>query len=151
MQVAKMKSDNQAAMTIEDVEQFLEREFPEANYHGRTYEVAEVAVKGGKIRLLHHERHLRPGGTISGPAMMALADMCGYVSILGNLGPVALAVTTSLTINFIRKPEPGDLIAEGEVIKLGRRLVVIDVRIKVDGSDLLVAQSSVTYSIPSKR
>ena len=142
------KSDNQTVMTTQDVAAFLDRDFPEANYHGKTYEVLEITTRGGRIRLFEHERHIRPGGTMSGPAMMALADVAAYLILMGNIGPVALAVTTNLNINFVRKPEPGDLIADGEIIKLGRSLAVFDIRIRSDGSDALVAQASVTYAIP---
>ena len=150
LQVGKMKPDNQSMMTPEEVEQFLDREFPEANYHGKTYDILGITAQGAKIRLLEHERHLRPGGTISGPAMMALTDICAYVSILGNIGPVALTVTTNLNINFVRKPKPGNLIAVGEIIKLGRTLAVVDIRIMSEGIDLIVAHSSVTYAIPKQ-
>lgn len=145
-----MAEPEQTIMTPAEVEAFLTAEFPEANYHGKTFEVLEITKEGSKVRLFHHERHLRPGGTISGPSMMALTDISAYVSLLGNIGPVALAVTTSLNINFVRKPEAGDLIAVGEIIKLGRRLAVVDVRIYSDGSDDIVAQASTTYSIPPR-
>jgi len=141
-----MSSNN--AMTPEEVDVFIDREFPEANYHGRTYRVEAVGTAKSRVRLLYHERHLRPGGTISGPSMMALADIAAYIAILGSIGPVALAVTTSLNINFLRKPAQDDLIAEGEIIKLGKRLAVTDIRIHSIGDDALVAQAAVTYSIP---
>ena len=75
----------------------------------------------------YHERHLRPGGTVSGPAMMALADLALYVAMLAQIGPVALAVTTNLAFNFLRKPEPRGLVAECRLLKLGRRLAVGEV------------------------
>lgn len=148
MQVTTVNSNDRTVMTTEEVTAFLDNDFPEASYHGKTYEVLEITTRGGKIRLFEHERHIRPGGTISGPAMMALADVTAYLVLMGNIGPVALAVTTNLNINFVRKPEPGDLIAEGEIIKLGRTLAVFDVRIRSANSDALVAQASVTYAIP---
>ncbi len=151
MQVAAIKPKDKTVMTTAEVAEFLDSEFPEANFYGKTYEVLEVTTGGGKIRLLEHERHIRPGGTISGPAMMALADVTAYLVLIGNIGPVALAVTTSLNINFVRKPKPGDLIGEGEIIKLGRKLAVFDVRIKSANSNELVAQASVTYAIPEDR
>jgi uncharacterized protein (TIGR00369 family) len=150
MQVATIDSNDKTVMTTEEVAAFLESEFPEASYLGKTYEVLEITNRGGKIRLFEHERHIRPGGTMSGPAMMALADIAAYLILMGNIGPVALAVTTSLNINFVRKPAPGDLIADGEIIKLGRSLAVFDVRIRSVNSDALVAQASVTYAIPKQ-
>ena len=103
---------------------------------------------GATIRLLYHDRHLRPGGTISGPAMMSLADYAMYVALLAQLGPVALAVTTNLSINFLRKPEQVDLIADCTILKLGKRLAVGEVAMHSQGSDDLVAHVVATYSVP---
>lgn len=94
------------------------------------------------------ESMLRPGGTISGPTMMALADACMYATVLAAIGPVKLAVTTNFNINFMRKPAECDLIAKGHVLKLGKRLCVLSVDITSDGSDELVAHATGTYSIP---
>jgi uncharacterized protein (TIGR00369 family) len=80
-----------------------------------------------RLRMDYHERHLRPGGTISGPAMFALTDLALYVAILAQIGPVALAVTTNLNINFMRKPEPRAMIGECRLLKLGRRIAVGEV------------------------
>jgi uncharacterized protein (TIGR00369 family) len=95
-------------------------------------------------------RHGRPGGTVSGPIMMMLADTTAWVAILAQIGPVLLAVTTSLHIDFLRKPDIADLLARGTVLKLGRKLAVVDVAIYSRGRDELVAKAQVTYSIPSK-
>ncbi len=101
------------------------------------------------VRLLVGERHLRPGGTVSGPSMFALADMAVYAMVLSRLGRKALAVTTSSSLDFLRKPEAGrDLIARCRLLKLGRVLVVGDVLIYSDGSDKVVARATMTYSIP---
>jgi uncharacterized protein (TIGR00369 family) len=94
---------------------------------------------------------LRPGGTVSGPTLMALADSAAYCQILAHLGPVALAVTSSLNIAFLRKPERADVIGEATFLKLGRKLAVVDVRMRAEGSADLVAQAVVTYAIPSSR
>ena len=91
---------------------------------------------------------LRPGGTISGPAMMALADATMYATVLSAIGKVKLAVTTSFNINFLRRPFPGELIAEGRVIKLGKRLAVMEVTIHSEGHAEPVAHATGTYSIP---
>lgn len=139
------------AMSAEEVEAYIDKEFPEANYHGPTFKIDQVGDGRAQVRLLSHERHLRPGGTISGPSMMALADMAAYIAILGAIGPVELAVTTNLNINFLRKPEPGDLIAESELIKLGKRLAVTDIRVHSEHNQELVAQVTATYSIPPNR
>jgi uncharacterized protein (TIGR00369 family) len=93
-------------------------------------------------------RNSRPGGTINGPTMMALADNAAWVVILAHIGPLLLAVTTSLHIDFLRLPELSDLMARARLIKLGRRLAVVDVELFSRGSSDLVAKAQVTYSIP---
>ena len=96
------------------------------------------------------DQDLRPGGTISGPTMFALADVTAYLLILAHIGEVALAVTTSLTINFLSKPEPGDLVANGRLIKLGKRLAVCEIHIESEAGGQMVAQATATYSIPPR-
>jgi uncharacterized protein (TIGR00369 family) len=95
-------------------------------------------------------RNSRPGDTLSGPTMMALADNSAWLIILANIGPVLLAVTTSLHIDFLRKPEITDLMARARLLKLGRRLAVVDVELFSRGSTDLVAKAQVTYSIPPR-
>jgi uncharacterized protein (TIGR00369 family) len=93
--------------------------------------------------------HLRPGGTVSGPTLMALADTAAYCQVLAHVGPVALAVTSSLNMTFLRKPRPVDQVAEASFLKLGKKLAVVDVRIWSEGQPDLVAQAVVTYALPS--
>lgn len=100
---------------------------------------------------MFHPRSLRPGGTLSGPTMMALADFGIYVAILATVGWVPAAVTTNLNINFLKMPAPRDVIAEAWLIKLGKRLAVGAVGIRSEGEDELVAHATCTYSIPSQR
>jgi uncharacterized protein (TIGR00369 family) len=95
------------------------------------------------------QRHSRPGGTVSGPLMMMLADTTAWVAVLAQIGPVLLAVTTSLHIDFLRKPDITDLVARGTVLKLGRKLAVVDVAIYSRGREEMVAKAQVTYAIPS--
>jgi uncharacterized protein (TIGR00369 family) len=103
------------------------------------------------MRLLTAERHLRPGGTVSGPTMFALADVAIYLAILSRIGPVALAVTTNCSIDFMRKPEAGrDLLAEARLLKLGRQLAVGDVLIRSEGAGGVVARASLTYALPPR-
>ncbi|NBJ12023.1 hotdog fold thioesterase [Microvirga sp. SYSU G3D207] len=137
-------------MTRDELTAFLDREFPQIHLGGRSYFVDEVGPLSARMRMAYHERHIRPGGTISGPAMMTLADLALYVAILAHIGPVALAVTTSLNFNFLRKPEPRDLIAECRLLKLGKRLAVGDVSIYSEGSPDMVCHATGTYSIPSR-
>ncbi|MCC7167942.1 MAG: PaaI family thioesterase [Rhodospirillales bacterium] len=100
------------------------------------------------LRLPYDNHHVRPGGTISGPAQMALADACMYGVVLSMIGRVELAVTTNLNINFLRKPAETDLVAEGRIIKLGKRLAVCEVSVTSDADGELVAHVTGTYSIP---
>jgi uncharacterized protein (TIGR00369 family) len=94
------------------------------------------------------ERHGRPGGTLSGPVMMSLADASAWIAIMSQIGPVVLAVTTSLHIDFLRKPQLTDLMARTHMLKLGRRLAVVEVELYSRGESELVAKAQVTYSIP---
>ena len=103
---------------------------------------------GARVRQAWREAHIRPGGTISGPTMMALADFAMYVAVLAAIGPVGLAVTTSLNINFLRKPGRADLLAEAKLMKLGKRLAVGEVTLTSAGSEDILAHVTATYSIP---
>ncbi len=100
------------------------------------------------IVLPYDDNMLRPGGTISGPSMMMLADAAMYAVVLSMIGRVALAVTTNFNINFLRKPAPGDISAEGKIIKLGKRLAVIQVTLFSANDEEPVAHATGTYSIP---
>jgi uncharacterized protein (TIGR00369 family) len=144
-------ASHQPIMTRDELTAFLDREFPQIHVGGRTYFVDEIGPLSARMRMDYHERHLRPGGTISGPAMMALADLALYAAILAHIGPVALAVTTSLNFNFLRKPEPRALIADCRLLKLGKRLAVGDVSIYSQGSPDVVCHATGTYSIPDRR
>jgi uncharacterized protein (TIGR00369 family) len=133
------------AMTIDELHAFLKREFPQAPANLRIEHLDDNTIR---TRLPTETHHLRPGGTISGPTLMWLTDCSFYLLLLGRLGPVALAVTTNLNINFMRKPEPADLIGEGRLMKLGRSLAVGDFTIWSEGKKEPVAHASLTYSIP---
>lgn len=138
------------AMDAGAVSEFLDREFPQIHEGGRAFSVDSLEPGVAVMRLAAGERHLRPGGTVSGPTLFTLADLAAYVVILGHIGPVALAVTTSATINFLTKPEPGDLLATCRILKLGRRLVVVECSIRSEGREAIVAHVTMTYSIPGK-
>src|SRR3954454_16842569 len=135
-------------LSAQQVGELLTREFSQA-FHSKSDNVIEDAWHGGcRIRRKFSEKSLRPGGTISGPTMMGLTDFAMYVAVLASIGPVPLAVTTNLNINFLRRPTPRDLIAEARLIKLGKRLAVGEVQIYCDGEDEMVAHATSTYSIP---
>lgn len=137
-----------AVMTVEEVGRLLAVEFPQA-FHPRSGLTIEEVWEGGcRVRQAFRETSIRPGGTISGPTMMALADFTFYVALLGTIGPQPLAVTTNLNINFLRKPEQQDLIAKARMLKLGKRLAVMEVELFSDGVDDPVAHVTSTYSIP---
>ncbi|HEV2559427.1 MAG TPA: PaaI family thioesterase [Microvirga sp.] len=140
----------QPKLSVAELEAFLDREFPQIHLGGRTYHVEEVGPLSARLRMDFHERHVRPGGTISGPSMMALADLALYVAILAEIGPVALAVTTNLSFNFLRKPQQRALIAECRLLKLGKRLAVGEVAIRSEGEPDLVCHATGTYSIPTR-
>ncbi|MCC6947575.1 MAG: PaaI family thioesterase [Bradyrhizobiaceae bacterium] len=135
-------------MSTAEVSAFLSQVFPQVFGPGGAHKVEAVGAGTARVRMTAGERHLRPGGTVSGPAMMELADAAIYVAILGAIGPKALAVTTNLSINFLKKPEPGDLIADCKVLKAGKRLVVAEAAIRAEGDEELVAHCVATYSIP---
>ena len=133
-------------MSREELEAFLQEAFAQVAGDFRIEQVAPMRLT---VRLLVSERHLRPGGTVSGPAMFALADVSVYLAILAMIGPEALAVTTSCAIDFMRKPAAGaDLIARTELLKLGKVLAVGDVRLYSEGRSAPVARAGLTYSIP---
>ena len=127
---------------------FLTREFPQV---ADQVVVEEVSEEGVLLRLVVGEAHLRPGGTVSGPAIFTLADVAIYLTILSRIGPVALAVTTSATLDFLRKPAAGrDLTCRTRLLKLGRSLAVAEGLVYSDGVEAPVARSSMTYAIPPK-
>ncbi len=136
------------AMTIAEVRKFIAEHFPNPPAEVDIERLDDAFIR---IRQKTHVRNLRPGGTISGPTLMAMVDFGFYLLVLGRLGPVALAVTTNLNINFMRKPEPADLIGEGRLLKLGRSLAVGDFTIWSEGQKEPVAHATVTYSIPPRR
>ncbi len=137
-------------MTVAEVEAFLDEAFPQIHIGGRVYHIEAVGPMTARMRCDYHERLLRPGGTISGPTMMALADLALYVAILAQIGPVGLAVTTNLAFNFLRKPGQAALIAECRLLKLGKRLAVGEVAITSQGSPEIVCHATGTYSIPDR-
>ena len=137
-------------MTAEAISAFLDETFPQLQFGGRAYFVDAVSPGQAVMRLKAGERHLRPGGTVSGPTLFSLSDLAAYCAVLAHIGPVALAVTTDLTIHFLRKPKPGDLLCEARLLKLGKSLAVIDCAIRSEGADDLVAHAVATYSIPPR-
>jgi uncharacterized protein (TIGR00369 family) len=147
-QAQKGEAMAQPVMTIADLETFLVREFPQAFHPESGLSIDHVEHGRAVVRLAYSDRFIRPGGTISGPTMMMLADFALYLAVLSAIGPVALAVTINFNINFLRRPEPRDLIADASMLKLGKRLAVMEVTLYSDGSDDPIAHVTSTYSIP---
>ncbi|WP_027529925.1 PaaI family thioesterase [Bradyrhizobium sp. WSM3983] len=138
-----------AKMSVAEVEQFLRDEFPQA-FGGDDIMIESADGQTCLLRQRFSERMLRPGGTVSGPTLMALADFAMYVVLLSAIGPIGLAVTTNLNINFLRKGQPGqDVLAEARLLKLGKRLAVGEVNLLSGTSPDPIAHVTSTYSIPN--
>lgn len=133
-------------LSRDEVIAYLESVFPQME---NEFVLDALSDTGLTMRLKTSQRHLRPGGTISGPSMFGLADCAVYVMVLARIGRKALAVTTGCSMDFMRKPDGSkDLIAECQLLKLGKALAVGDVMIFSEGSDKPVARATMTYSIP---
>ena len=127
---------------------FLEEVFPQVN--GKI-KILQLSSEKAVVKFNTAESDLRPGGTISGPSMFLLADVSFYIVVLASIGREPLAVTTNCSINFMRKPNPEDLVATARILKHGSKLIVGDVLLKSDGGNDVVAHGSFTYSVPAKK
>lgn len=136
-------------MGVEEINAFIDEVYPELARNGDRYYATKIAPGSCVVRLEADHRHVRPGGTISGPVLFNLADMAGYVCVVSHTGPEALSVTTNLNINFMRKALPGPIEAHGHILKLGKSLMVYECTIVADGET--VAHATGTYSIPPQR
>lgn len=137
----------QLMMSAEEVAAYNSEVFPQSDDFG--YEIESLEPGKITVGMKISERHLRPGNTVSGPAMFGLADCAAYLLVLAHVGKVALAVTTNLNINFLSKPD-GDLIAYGTMLKLGKRLAIMEISIHTVADNRLVAHATATYSIPPR-
>ena len=134
--------------TIEELSEYVEEIFPQIK---DDFEILEISEQGSRVRLNVSFKHLRPGNTVSGPSIFYLVDCCAYMAVCANLGQEALAVTTNCSIDFMRKPSgKADLIANCELLKVGKSLVVADSKVYSEGNDKPVARATITYSIPPK-
>ncbi len=138
-------------LTAAQVNALMATVFPQLNESSAAYEAIDVFPGGCIVRLNANERHLRPGGTVSGPALFTLADIGGYVCVLSHAGPDALSVTTNLNINFVRKAEAGPIDGHCRILKLGKNLMVFDIDIVAGPDGQTIAHATGTYSIPPKR
>jgi len=135
-------------ITADEFNALMAEDLPWAHQGGMRAE--RIGRGTAVLRQPYTERMLRPGGTVAGPAMMALADATMYAVVLSLIGKVKLAVTTSFNINFLYRPSPADLLAEGQILKLGKRLAVVEVTLHSEGHGEPVAHATGTYSIPPK-
>ncbi len=135
-------------MNERDLGEFLGERFPQV---GNRYEVVKLTDQGIDVRLRVQEQDLRPGGTVSGPSIFALADVSVYLALLSRIGPRELTVTTNCSINFMRKPPRTDLLGHARILKLGNSLCVCEVEIYSDGVDEMIAHAVLTYSIPPRK
>lgn len=138
-------------MTAGEVNALLDSAYPQLNDKFAFYEAVDVFPGGCTVRLNADERHLRPGGTVSGPSLFTLADIGGYVCVLSHAGPDALSVTTNLNINFMRKAEAGPIDGHCRILKLGKSLMVFEIDIVAGPEGQTVAHATGTYSIPPRR
>lgn len=134
------------AMQPDELNAFLAQAFPQGTL---PMQVTAADDHGVELVQPFDAMHLRPGGTVSGPTLMTLADTTAYVAVVARIGPEFLTVTSHLAIDFLRKPPPAGLRATGEVLKLGRRQAVVSIRIHSQQADELVAYSTCTYALPS--
>ena len=133
-------------MQTKDIQTFLATEFPQS-----TVQVLSLGDRTASVRQEINNTHLRPGGTVSGPVLMTVADVAMYVAVLNQIGIVPLAVTTNLNINFLRKPSAERaIIGVCHLLKVGKTLAVGEVSLYSEGSDEVVAHVVTTYAIPPK-
>jgi len=140
-------SSDTIRLDAEALNAFMTKAFPQSTPGSRGY-VVSAAPGHVRARLDPTEQALRPGGLISGPTQMGFADMAAYALVLAHIGPVAMAVTSGLNYQFLRPCRPGPLFADATMLRLGKRLAVMDVRIWTDDADKPVGQANVTYAIP---
>jgi uncharacterized protein (TIGR00369 family) len=136
-------------LSIAELATLFNDHFPQIQEGNGRITVEFLAPMIAHVRMAYDPRSIRPGGTVSGPAMFKLADFAVYTAILGERGKAAIeAVTTSMTINFLSRPEPRDMIAKARLLKLGHRLAVAEVEIYSEGEEEMVAHATATYSMP---
>ena len=145
------QSNLKPMLNAAEVNALMASVYPQLNDSFVSYEAIDVFPGGCTVRLNADERHLRPGGTVSGPSLFTLADIGGYVCVLSHAGPDALSVTVNLDINFMRKAEAGPIDGHCRILKLGKSLMVFDIDIVAGPDGQTVAHATGTYSIPRKR
>jgi uncharacterized protein (TIGR00369 family) len=145
------QDDLKPVLSASEVNALMNKAYPQLNNGENSYEATAVFPGGCMVRLNADDRHLRPGGTVSGPSLFTLADIGGYVCVLSHAGPDALSVTVNLNINFMRKAEAGPIDGHCRILKLGKSLMVFDIDIVAGDERHTVAHATGTYSIPPRR
>jgi uncharacterized protein (TIGR00369 family) len=139
-------------LTVAEVDALIDEHFAQVHIGGRTLYIEDVALRFARVRMVVHERNMRPGNTISGPSMFTLADFSIYVAILATLGADALqAVTTNLNITFMQRPEPRDILCDINLIKVGKRLIVAEAHLTSAGQSEAIAHAIGTYALPTQK
>jgi uncharacterized protein (TIGR00369 family) len=142
----------QPRLTAQAVDQMIHVHFPQVHFGGQIIFIDQLGERSATLRMKAVDRIIRPGGTISGPAMFTLADVGIWVLLLAELGEHALqAVTTNLNLNFLSRPAPVDMLCEARILKLGRRLAVGEIELRSEGHDELIAHATGTYAIPPEK
>lgn len=137
------------SLTVDEVDRLIDIHFPEIHHGGRVLAIDALTQQVTRVRLKSHPKNLRPGGTVSGPALFTLADYGAYVAILARAGAGGLqAVTTNINLNFMSRPQPADIIGVIRLIKFGKRLIVAEIELYSEGDDALVAHAVATYIMP---
>ena len=136
-------------MTAEAVAAFWDEHFPQIQ---KARDITIISISPGEavLRLAPNERHLRPGGTVSGPTLVTLADVTAYAALLAHVGPEPMIVTTNISVNFMRRAPLAPLLASCRILKLGKRLAVVEVGISPEAGGELIAHATATYSIPAR-
>ena len=137
-------------MSIAEIDRLIDEQFPQIHLGGRVFYIQDARHKSARMVMKAHDKNLRPGNTLSGPSMFQLADLALYVAILATMGDTATqAVTTNLHINFLSRPKPGDLVAEVELVKVGKKLIIGEVEMySADDGTAMVAHAIATYAMP---
>lgn len=138
-----------AILSVAEITQLVAEHFPQLGAPGKRFVIEAAGPGTAEVRLKASDDILRPGGTVSGPAIFLLADVATYIAILGTRGAGALeAVTTNLSISFLSRPAPCDLVARVKLLKSGKRLAFSEIEIYSDGRDEMVAHATATYAMP---
>jgi uncharacterized protein (TIGR00369 family) len=135
-------------LTAAEVSAFWDEHFPQIQ-KARDIDIVSIPPGGSVLRLTPAVQHLRPGNTVSGPTLVTLADVTAYAALLAHVGPEPMIVTANISMNFLRRAGLAPLIATCRILKLGRKLAVVEVGIEPEEGGELIAHATATYSLPA--